>query len=93
MLASELKAFTDIIDDYIEHLEKTKNKSLLARIYGIFRIKTRYFATLIVIVMQNTSKFLNKHKMKYHFDIKGSLVNRRVNFDVYKAFGSSYAVP
>jgi 1-phosphatidylinositol-4-phosphate 5-kinase len=29
-----------ILDDYIDHIKKSNNKSLLARIYGIFTIKT-----------------------------------------------------
>ena len=41
----------DILDDYIDHIKKTHNRSLLARIYGIFTIKTNYFDPLDIIVM------------------------------------------
>lgn len=74
-----------MLDDYVEHLEKTKNKSMLARIFGIFRVRTPYFSKLDVIVMQNTSNYFDKKKMKYSFDLKGSLVNRRVAFDMSAA--------
>ena len=75
-----------MLDDYIDHLKETDNKSLLARIYGIFRVKTPYFAKLEVIVMQNTSNFVNPKKMKYQFDLKGSMVNRKVAYDDKKVF-------
>lgn len=48
---NEINNFVDMLDDYIDHLKETDNKSLLARIYGIFRVKTPYFAKLEVIVM------------------------------------------
>jgi hypothetical protein len=34
----EKKRMLEILDDYIDHIKKTKNKSLLARIYGIFTV-------------------------------------------------------
>ena len=66
----------DILDDYIDHIQKTKNKSLLARIYGIFTIKTDYFSPLDVIVMQNTVQLTSKENPKMVFDLKGSTVGR-----------------
>jgi 1-phosphatidylinositol-4-phosphate 5-kinase len=47
----EKKILIDFLDDYIDHIEKTNNKSLLARIYGIFTVKTNYFDPLDIIVM------------------------------------------
>lgn len=43
-----------MLDDFIEHLAVTDNKSLLARIYGIFTIKSNKYDDLDVIIMQNT---------------------------------------
>lgn len=40
-----------MLDDYIDHIKLTENKSLLARIYGVFTIKTNYFKPLDVIIM------------------------------------------
>lgn len=57
---------------------------MLARIYGIFRVQTPYFAPMNVIVMQNTSQFLDSSKQKYKFDLKGSMVGRKVKFNVLK---------
>ena len=70
----------DILDDYIDHIRKTKNKSLLARIYGIYTIKTDYFDPLDIIIMQNTAVLRNKRNNKLTFDIKGSYVGRKEKF-------------
>lgn len=45
----------NMLDDYIDHIKKTNNQSLLVRIYGIFTINTNRFAPIDLIVMQNTS--------------------------------------
>ena len=70
-----------MLDDYIDHIEKTNNKSLLARIYGIFTVKTNYFDPLDIIVMQNTSLLESKSNPKMIFDLKGSTVNRKEHLD------------
>ena len=49
---SEKKVFLSMIDDFIQHLEvTTQNKSLLARIYGIFTIKSKLLGKVDIIVM------------------------------------------
>jgi hypothetical protein len=73
----------DMLDDYSLHIEKTNNKSILARIYGIFTFKTNYFAPLDVVVMQNTVRRDKKHSMVMTFDLKGSLVNRYSKTDKF----------
>jgi len=47
----EKKNILNMLDDYIKHLRLTDNKSLLARIYGVFTIKTNHFTPLNVIIM------------------------------------------
>ena len=50
-----------MLDEYIGHLKKSKdNQSLLARIYGMYNIKTNVFAPLTVMIMQNTTASCNK---------------------------------
>jgi len=66
-----------MLDDFIAHLKKTKNQSLIARIYGVYTIKTNLFATLDVIIMANSSRLLDKKHDKLTFDIKGSTINRK----------------
>ena len=69
-----------MLDDYIDHIRKTHNRSLLARIYGIFTIKTKFFEPLDIIIMQNTCNPNNKKNDKLTFDLKGSTVGRATKF-------------
>ena len=77
MRGSELEVMLNILDSYIEHLKNTNNKSLLARIYGIFTIKTNLFAPMKVLIMQNSSNLINRKGPKMTFDLKGSTYGRR----------------
>ena len=74
---SEKSRMLNILDNYIDHINKTNNKSLMARIYGIYTIKTNYFDPLDIIVMQNTSNLRSKRNNKMTFDLKGSFINRK----------------
>lgn len=77
----EKEILLNMLDDYIDHIIKTDNQSLLARIYGVFTFKTNYFAPLDVIVMQNTCQLQNPVNDKMVFDLKGSTVGRKTKFN------------
>jgi 1-phosphatidylinositol-4-phosphate 5-kinase len=77
MKGSEKQVFLDMIDSYIAHIDSTDNKSLLARIYGIYTIRSNRFGPIDVLVMENTAQTQSK---RYSFDLKGSLQNRRAPF-------------
>jgi hypothetical protein len=49
--AGELKNLLKMVDPMVEHLKNTDNKSVLARIYCVFTIKTNLFSPLSVMVM------------------------------------------
>ena len=51
MKGNEKKIMLNILDDYIDHIKKSNNKSLLARIYGIYTIKSNYFRDLDLLIM------------------------------------------
>ena len=70
-----------MLDDFVSHIEQTKGQSLLSRIYGMFSIKTKDLREIDIIIMQNTSKLVNKNAKKFEFDIKGSLVGRKTEVD------------
>lgn len=72
----EMQLLLKMLDNLIEHFKMTDNKSLIARIYGVFTIKTNLFASLDVMIMQNTCLLKNKLNNKITFDIKGSTTNR-----------------
>ena len=59
MRGTEKAVLSSILDDLIKHFEKTKNKSLLAKIYGMFTIKTNVFHKVDIIIMENTSKMFS----------------------------------
>jgi len=50
---SEKETLLKMLDPMIEHIQKSQNQSLLARIYGLYQIKTNIFDSMTVIVMQN----------------------------------------
>ena len=56
MRENEKRNMLNMLDDLIKHYQNTKNKSLLARIYGIFTIKTSVFAPVDFIIMENTAQ-------------------------------------
>jgi hypothetical protein len=51
MKSSELEVMLEILDDYIGHVKELDNKSLLARIYGLFTFKTSHFPDIHIMVM------------------------------------------
>ena len=70
----------NMLDDLIKHYQNTNNQSLLARIYGIFTIKTSVFAPVDVIIMENTAQLQKNKHSSMIFDIKGSIIGRKIKF-------------
>lgn len=68
----------DMVDDMIAYFkdEGNKNRSLLARIYGVFTIKTNHYASMDVILMQHTVRLQSKFNPTILFDLKGSTKGR-----------------
>ena len=52
---NEKDILLSILDSYILHLKAVENKSLIAKIYGVFTITTNVYSHVDVIVMQNTA--------------------------------------
>lgn len=49
---SEKKVLLNMIDNFVHHLEvTTNNKSLLARVYGMFTIRSKLLGCVDIIVM------------------------------------------
>jgi len=87
MTDGEYKTFIKLFKSYMSHLMKHKD-SLIARIYGIFSVKIEKLETVHLIMMHNTiqNPMWKEIKLKYLFDLKGSLINRetKVNMKKYK---------
>jgi hypothetical protein len=48
----EKKKFISMLDDYISHIKVTENKSMIARVYGIFNMKkSNYFYGINLMIM------------------------------------------
>ncbi|CAD8137921.1 unnamed protein product [Paramecium octaurelia] len=74
---SEIKDFLDgRINSYFNHVSGNK-KSLIAKIYGIFKIKLMAYKTQYIVLMENS---FEQMKMLDHefvvYDLKGSTANR-----------------
>ena len=66
-----------LLPDYVEHLRTNKN-SLLAKILGVFTVKSDSINEVHVMLMENTLQLKNPDNLKYIFDLKGSTVGRSV---------------
>jgi hypothetical protein len=56
MKRSEKDKLLKMLPNYIFHiLNITNNLSLMARIYGLFRLKSKVFDEIYLMVMQNTT--------------------------------------
>lgn len=66
-----------LLDPLIDHFKNTENRSLLARIYGLFTIKSKVFSPVDIILMQNTSRILDRTNSTLAFDLKGSTFKRQ----------------
>ena len=65
---------------YIQHIDNTKNKSLLCRLYGMFNIILAQGDEILIIVMRNVIGDL-KDNTVVKFDLKGSTYKRKTDFD------------
>jgi hypothetical protein len=76
MTPSDFKTYNRLFDEYIQAVA-TRRHSLLARIYGIYKIEMEEVAPVHLILMGNTKKS-NDANIVNIFDLKGSFVNREV---------------
>jgi hypothetical protein len=74
-----------MLDNFIEYLELRNNKSLIAKIYGVFTIKSNVFKSVDVMIMENTSFKKNPKSQSVKFDLKGSLYKRETRIPSYEA--------
>ena len=69
------------LSKYIKHIDDTKNKSLLCRLYGMFNIIMAQGDEVLVIVMRNVIGDLKDNTL-VKFDLKGSTYKRKTDFDI-----------
>lgn len=73
----ELKIFLEALPDYFEHLRSNPN-SLIARIYGVFKVKMEDIVPVNLLLMANTIRCESSSLIQNVFDLKGSVINREV---------------
>ena len=57
---------------FINHFTQSNNRTFIAKIYGVYTIKSNIFDDLNVMIMENTSILSNPTNKKMIFDMKGS---------------------
>ena len=77
MYDNELKIFLEALPDYFEHLKSNPN-SLIARIYGVFKVKMEDIVPVNLLLMANTIRCDSSSYIQHVFDLKGSVINREV---------------
>ena len=77
MYDDELKIFLEALPDYFTHLKQNPN-CLLARIYGVFKVKMEDLVPVNLLLMANTIRCKSSSNIMNVFDLKGSIINREV---------------
>lgn len=77
MTKSEKDLFLKLLPEYKKHFEQNKD-SLLAKILGVFTVNTKHMKEVYIMCMENTLRLKDPQNLKYIFDLKGSLVDRKV---------------
>jgi len=78
MSNEELTLIQKILPDMYRHFKKYPD-SLLARIYGVYRVHMKNYDPVNLILMGNTLKFKSKDDIFRIYDLKGSRVARMVD--------------
>ena len=73
---SELKVFLDCLPDYVLYL-KANPESMIARIYGVFTVQMEDITPVHLLLMSNAAQA--GKNIKNVFDLKGSIINRKVD--------------
>ena len=74
---SQRKNLIRNLDAYIQHLKDSNNQSLLARVYGMYCLKTKYFTPVTLILMQNTASLSSRRAST--FEISGHFQHKEFN--------------
>ena len=78
MTKDELTLMLRILSQLTSHFKRNPD-SLLAKVFGLFTVKTKTTGEIHLMLMENTLQLKNQEQLKFIFDLKGSLVDRKVN--------------
>ena len=74
----------DLIIRLMPHLKqhyKKNPKSLLSKIIGVFTVKSKRMQSVHIMLMENVLRLKKPENLKFIFDLKGSMVDRKVSGD------------
>ena len=77
-----------MIERYVQHIKDSENKSVLARIYGLYRVKKEKQVPVDLIVLSNLIKDVDTEKIKYQYLLtgeSGKTAPRNLGFDIKEA--------
>lgn len=77
MTKGELKVMLELLPNYSDHF-KNCTDSMIAKIFGVFTVKTSQTGPVHIMLMENTIRLKESENLKYIFDLKGSTVDRYV---------------
>jgi hypothetical protein len=75
----ERRILLGMLDKFIFYLQKNNSGSLIAKIFGCYRLHTKGYAPLDFIVMENITRMRRKSNFKVTFDLKGSTYGRETH--------------
>lgn len=81
MTNNELELFLDKLPAFGNHIKQNPN-TLLAKIFGVFTVKTAQMREVHVMLMENTAQVSDPEMILGVFDLKGSMVDRKVKGNV-----------
>jgi len=81
MTQGELDLYLKKLPAFAEHFANNKN-SLIAKIFGVFTVNTKFMKEVHVMLMENTMQLKNPTGLTHIFDLKGSLVDRKTKGEI-----------
>jgi Phosphatidylinositol-4-phosphate 5-Kinase len=77
MTGTELNLLKKMTPGYAQYMKNFPD-SLLSKILGIFTVEAEKFSKVHIMIMENTIRLKDPKKLRYVFDLKGSMVDRLV---------------
>jgi 1-phosphatidylinositol-4-phosphate 5-kinase len=78
LLKNEKDILLGLLNPFIQHLVEHNGASMIAKIFGVFTIRTKMYAPLDFVIMENIARLTNPVHDKITFDLKGSTVGREI---------------
>ena len=75
MNKTEISTYLRLCRRFIKHYKENPH-SLIARIFGVFRVQITGMEDIYVLLMENTMRVKQQENLMFSFDLKGSLIAR-----------------